>query len=150
MGGTKVMEIILYVSIALVAVAFAVLVYFLVQTLKALKHTLQNVASTLEGVEKQLRGVTVETTELLHKTNRLAEDIQVKSESLNSLFVQVKDVGTSLNHLNQSFRKVTTKVAAASEQQSEQVSKVLQWSDAALKMWQKWQINKKEVDGKVK
>ena len=72
------MIIILYLSVALIAVAFLVLVIYLSKTLKSLQLTLKNVASTLEGLEGQMKGITTETAELLHKTNRLAEDIQEK------------------------------------------------------------------------
>ncbi len=78
------MIIILYLSVALIAVAFLILVIYLSKTLKSVQMTLTNVASTLDGLEGQMKGITAETTELLHKTNRLAEDIQEKSEKLNT------------------------------------------------------------------
>ena len=54
----------------------------------------------MDGLSVQLEGVTTETTELLKKTNRLAEDIQKKSEKLNSVVDAVKDVGNSVSGLN--------------------------------------------------
>ena len=39
---------------------------------------LDHVAKTLDGVEGQVQGITRETTDLLHKANRLTEDIQEK------------------------------------------------------------------------
>ena len=70
--------LILYLSVALIAIAFLILVIYLSKTLKSLQGTLDNVATTLSGLEKQLDGVTKETTILLHKTNELASDIQDK------------------------------------------------------------------------
>lgn len=72
------MIIILYLSAALIAVSFLILVIYLSKTLKSLQVTLNHVAATLEGVEGQMKGITAETTELLNKTNRLADDIQEK------------------------------------------------------------------------
>ena len=43
-----------------------------------------------------MEGVTKETTELLHKTNRLAEDIEHKAEKLNTVVDAVKGVGESV------------------------------------------------------
>ncbi len=63
------MIIILYLSVALIAIAFLVLVIYLSKTLKSLQLTLKHVASTLEGLEGQMKGITTETAELLHKTN---------------------------------------------------------------------------------
>ena len=88
------MIIILYLSVALIAVAFLILVIYLSKTLKSVQMTLTNVASTLDGLEGQMKGITAETTELLHKTNRLAEDIQEKSEKLNTVVHAVQEVGT--------------------------------------------------------
>ena len=82
--------LILYLSVALIAIAFLILVIYLSKTLKSLQGTLDNVATTLSGLEKQLDGVTKETTILLHKTNELASDIQDKSESLNSVVMRLK------------------------------------------------------------
>ena len=66
------MILILYLSVALIAIAFLILVIYLSKTLKSLQMTLDNVAKTLSGLEKQLDGVTSETTMLLHKTNALS------------------------------------------------------------------------------
>lgn len=145
-GRCQYMEIILYLSVAIIAIAFAVLVYFVAQTLKSLKDTLSNTAKTLDSLEKQMNGLTTETTALLHKTNLLAEDIQGKSEALDTVFVQVKEVGTSLGKMNHSLKNITGKVTDEAERQSEQVTKVVQWGNAAMQIWQKWQVKKKATD----
>jgi uncharacterized protein YoxC len=74
-GMITAMEILLYLAAIIAAVAFAVLVIYLAKTLKASTRTLNNVANTLESLEKQMQGITTETTELLHKTNALADDV---------------------------------------------------------------------------
>ena len=139
---------ILYASVALIAVAFVILAVFAAQTLRSLQNTLNSVAATLAEFEKQLRGVTAETNELLHRTNRFAEDLQEKSIALNALFDHVKEVGQSLETINRSFRNVSNRIELASERHSEQVGKVFEWSDAAMKIWQKWRTKKKETDDK--
>ena len=75
------MEIILYLSAAVAAIAFFILVIYLSKTLKSLQVTLDSVSHTLGGLEKQLEGLTTESTLLLNKTNALAEDLQKKSEN---------------------------------------------------------------------
>ena len=40
----------------------------------SVKKNLDYVAKTLDGVEGQVQGITRETTDLLHKVNRLTED----------------------------------------------------------------------------
>ncbi len=51
-------------------------------------------AKTLDGVEGQVQGITRETTDLLHKVNRLTEDIQGKVDRLNSVVDAVKGIET--------------------------------------------------------
>jgi uncharacterized protein YoxC len=138
------MEIILYLSAAVAAIAFLVLVIFLSRTLKSLQLTLDSVAQTLDGLEKQMQGVTVETASLLHKTNVLAEDLQMKSENLNSVVHAVKNVGTSIQDFNSSIQKVSNKVQAGIDNNQEKISQIVQWSNVALEIRDKWKARTNE------
>ncbi|OLO40214.1 hypothetical protein BTR23_06880 [Alkalihalophilus pseudofirmus] len=136
--------IIVYISVAVVAVAFFILVLYLVQTLKSATKTLNNVADTVSSLEKQLQGVTKETEFLLQKTNRLADDIHEKSQSLNTMFDSVKDLGQSVQTVNDSLKKVSNTVARQSEQQSAQVAQAVQWGNAAIDLYSKWKEKKQQ------
>ncbi len=136
------LQIILYLSIAVIAIAFLILVIYLSKTLKSLQVTLDSVSKTLVGLEKQLDGVTRETTELLHKTNALAEDIQHKSENLNSVVVAVKDVGDTVRSFNGSIQKVTASVNNQFEENKDKIAAVVQWSQIFLEMKDKWKMRK--------
>lgn len=140
-GGANV-EIILYLSAAVAAIAFFVLVIYLAKTLKSLQGTLDSVAHTLTGLEKQLDGVTRETTELLHKTNELAEDIQEKSENLNSVVLAVKDVGHSVQRFNKSIQTITSKVDEEVERSQDKISQIVQWSNVFFELKDKWRAKK--------
>src|SRR3954462_9911016 len=136
------MQIILYLSVALIAIAFFVLVIYLSKTLKSLQVTLTSVSNTLSGLEKQLDGVTTETTLLLQKTNALAEDIQQKSESLNSVVEAVKNVGTTVSNFNGTLKNITNSVDLQVEESKEKISQVVQWGDILLELKEKWQARK--------
>lgn len=136
------MEIILYLSVAVIAIAFLVLVIYLSKTLKSLQVTLDNVSHTLAGLEKQLDGVTKETTVLLHKTNSLATDIQQKSENLNTVVTAVKEVGDSVRRFNGSIQKITSSVNTQLEQNKDKISQVVQWSNVLLEIKDKWKMRK--------
>lgn len=140
------MEIILYLSVALIAIAFMVLVIYLAKTLKALQGTLTSVSTTLVGIEKQLDGVTKETTELLQKTNTLADDIQDKSEKLTSVVDAVKDVGTTVSKFNGTLRNLTSSFDIQVEQNKEKVSQIVQWSNVILELKDKWNERKQPKD----
>jgi len=130
---------ILYLSVALIAIAFLILVIYLSKTLKSLQGTLDNVATTLSGLEKQLDGVTTETTLLLHKTNELASDIQDKSASLNSVVDAVKDVGESVRKFNGSIQNVTTSMNHQLEENKDKLVNVIQWGQVIFELKDKWQ-----------
>ena len=136
------MQIILYLSAALIAIAFFVLVIYLSKTLKSLQVTLTSVSNTLSGLEKQLDGVTTETTLLLQKTNALAEDIQEKSESLNSVVAAVKDVGTTVTRFNGTLQNISHSVDQQVEESKEKISQIVQWGNIILELKEKWQSRK--------
>lgn len=138
------MEIILYLSVAVIAIAFLVLVIYLAKTLKSLQGTLDNVSHTLAGLERQLDGVTKETTVLSHKTNSLATDIQQKSENLNSVVTAVKEVGDSVRKFNGSIQKITSSVNTQLEQNKDKISQVVQWSNVLLEIKDKWKMRKED------
>jgi uncharacterized protein YoxC len=138
------MQIILYLSVALIAIAFFVLVIFLSTTLKSFQVTLTNVSKTLSGLEKQLEGVTAETTILLQKTNALADDIKEKSDSLNSVVGAVKDVGITVTKFNGTLQNITQSVDKQVEESKEKVSQIVQWSHIILELRDKWQARKQQ------
>ena len=102
----------------------------------------QEAGQMLEGVEGQMKGITAETTELLNKTNRLADDIQEKSLKLNTVVDAVQEVGTSVRQFNNSIQQVSQSVTSAAEQNREKISQVVSWSNAALEIWNRWKQKK--------
>jgi uncharacterized protein YoxC len=138
------MQIILYLSVALIAIAFFVLVIFLSTTLKSFQVTLTSVSKTLTGLEKQLDGVTAETTILLQKTNALADDIKQKTDRLNSVVEAVKDVGTTVTKFNGTLQNITQTVDMQVEESKEKISQIIQWSNIVLELKDKWQARKQQ------
>ncbi|MCZ0755159.1 DUF948 domain-containing protein [Anoxybacillus sp. J5B_2022] len=130
------MKIILYLSVALIAVAFFILVIYLIKTLKTVQGTLQSLTKTIEGMEKQIQDIGTETAQLLHKTNAVADDVQKKVESLNVLFEAVKQVGSTVQTFNDALAKKWT----ANEQKFIQA---IQWGNAFFEIWGKWKEKKK-------
>lgn len=138
------MEIILYLSAAVAAIAFFILVLNVSKTLKSVDKTLDSLSRTVDRLEGQMQGVTSETTELLHKTNVLAEDIQQKTEQMNTVFYAVKDVGSSVQQLNQSVKNVTTNVASELEKNQHKISQAVQWGSVVKQMVDKFKERKEQ------
>ncbi|NBJ69041.1 MULTISPECIES: DUF948 domain-containing protein [Clostridia] len=131
------MEILAYIAAAIAAVAFVVLVVYLVITLKAARQTLHNVAETLTSLEQQMQGVTSETTQLLAKTNKLADDMNQKSSKLNSLFNGFKGIGDTVTEFNQSLRDLTNSVAKAANEDPEKTTQAIKWGTTLMELWKK-------------
>lgn len=136
------MEIILYLSAAVAAIAFLILVLNLSKTLKSVDNTLDTLSRTVDRLEGQLKDVTAETAELLHKTNALAEDVQHKTEQLNTVVYAVKDVGSSVHNLNHSLKKVTTTVASQMEKNQYKISQAVQWGNVVKQVIDKFKDDK--------
>jgi uncharacterized protein YoxC len=144
----KIMEWILYVSALIFAISFLVLVIFIGKTLKTFNKTLQDVSTTLNGLEKQLEGISKETEELLHKTNQLADDLQQKSSSLNHVVTAVKGVGETIHEFNRSLKKTTNSVVEKVEKNEGKMTQLLQWSQIAFEIKEKWDEMKKRKRNK--
>ena len=93
-----------------------------------------------------MQGVSLETTQLLHKTNALAEDLQKKSENLNTVVDAVKDVGSSIQNFNTSVQKISHKVKHEIENNQDKISQIVQWTNVAMEIRDKWRGKKKQSD----
>lgn len=77
---------IMEIIVGAIALAFIVLVIFLIRNLVALSKTMKKVDRLLGDVHRTLEGVSEEGTHLLHNTNKLVLDIKRKSEGVDLLF----------------------------------------------------------------
>ena len=136
------MEVILYIAAIIAAIGFLIFCVSVGMTLFSLKPILNSLAGTLSGIEGQMEGITRETTSLLSKTNSLAEDIQEKSEQLNSVVHAVKGIGDSVNGLNKSVQQITSSISTSVEQNEEKIAQVVQWSNVAIGIADKWKKRK--------
>lgn len=73
------MKIILYASIALIAVSFFILVVYIARTLTVLQETIRRLTAAIDHMDKEVQSIAAETTQLLKKTNELADGVQKKS-----------------------------------------------------------------------
>lgn len=75
---------------------------------------------------------------LLHKTNVLADDIQGKVEKLDTVVHAVKDVGNTIQDMNDSLRRVTTSISSVMVRNQDKVAQVVQWGAVAKELKDKW------------
>jgi uncharacterized protein YoxC len=131
-------KIILYASIALIAVSFFILVVYIARTLTALQETIRRVTAAIDHMDKEVQSIAAETTQLLKKTNALADGVQKKVEGLNLLVHAVSDVSSTVQSFSRSLQQISASVTKQVETHQEKVVKVMQWGNALMEIWEKW------------
>ena len=96
------------IGVFILALGFAVVVFFLIPVLKKLETTLGSTAETINTAQKSLENLTSETTLILYNTNETLLDINNKMSKLDPLFQIVHDTGESAHHLTSTMVRVTT------------------------------------------
>lgn len=132
------MAILGYISALVAAIAFAVLIIFLVKTLKTATTMMERVGNTMEQVEQQVQGITRESEAMLNRSNTIMEDVQTKTESINGFVGSLQNVGESVDNVNHSFRRVADSVSNYSSKQSEQITQVIRWGNAFIDLYARW------------
>ena len=94
-------------SIALVAVAFAVLVFFLIKTLKSAKESLDKVSQTLQEVQKTMDELTYEVKTTVRHANDITLDVQGKIQKIDPIMDSVKNLGDVMSELTLSVKQVS-------------------------------------------
>lgn len=135
----------LYIAALIFAIAFCVLVVYLVKVLKETERTMGNVANTLEGLESQMEGITTETTILLNHTNALAEDINQKSQQLNGLVDSISGLGTTVTRFNQSLQQASDSVTGIAFANKEETAQIIRWGTIIIEL-----LNKKKAKKNIK
>lgn len=102
---------IVQISVAVIALAVVVLVYYLVQTLKSARTSMEQVNSTLAAVQRQLEETVNETNRLLRNTQQITEDVQHKLAATDKIFSSVQQVGDAVHELSHSVKQVSASVS---------------------------------------
>jgi uncharacterized protein YoxC len=134
--------ILVYGSVLIIAVAFAVLVYFAIRTLRALESTMTNVSTVIVDVEKQLSGVSHELTSILNKTNKAADEIQKKTMALKKVSTLYHEIVEDVIKIQQQFKSFTESVSNNFQMHNDGIAKVLKISDSVFRFIEKWKERK--------
>ncbi|MNW35475.1 hypothetical protein D3C74_124730 [compost metagenome] len=96
------------ISIALIAVAFVVLVIFLIKTLRAAEKSLHTTAQTLQDVQKTIDELSVEVKQVVRQANEITSDLQHKMDQVDPVLESVKNVGDVLNEVTLAAKQVSS------------------------------------------
>ncbi|AMB98887.1 hypothetical protein AWM75_02270 [Aerococcus urinaehominis] len=116
------------VAALIAAIAFAVLVIFLVLFVRQLTKTISEVTETVDEVNKTIAvlrqdvdGISLEAQGLLNKSNTLLNDINGKVELVDPLFKAIGDVGVTVSEVNDSTKQLVLNVTSTANDQVDKV-----------------------------
>lgn len=118
------------ISAIIAAVAFVVLVYYLVETLKSLKQSLDEMRGVMTEVKADISTIAVEVKDVVHQTNQMTSNVRTKLNALDSLFDSVNDIGQIARELSQTVKQ--TAVTAIRSFKRRKEDKALMQREAAV------------------
>ncbi|MGG1636931.1 hypothetical protein BK120_18845 [Paenibacillus sp. FSL A5-0031] len=107
------MDLLMQISIAVIAIAFLVLLYSLIQTLKVLRGALDEMRQTVGSLRTEVTQISVEVKEAIHNTNAMTLDVRTKLSSLDVLFASVNDLGHALHSFTGAAKESAASVVAS-------------------------------------
>lgn len=132
------MEWIISVSVAIIAIAFCVLVYYVVTTLKTFAKSLERLTATVDRLEGKVDEITTETTGLIKKVNTLTDDVQEKSAKLNKIFDFSEEIAKTIYKFNESLSDISAGILKQVRENQDKIVQVIQWGNIILELKEKW------------
>ncbi|MBN8193855.1 DUF948 domain-containing protein [Bacillus sp. NTK074B] len=95
-------------SAAIAAVAFTILVVYLILTLRRVMHTLDETKKTLADTRSAVNGITEEAEELIHTANQISVDVKGKMKAVDPLVESAHDVGDMIQSVTSSVKRAAS------------------------------------------
>ncbi|GAA4868943.1 hypothetical protein GCM10023310_55800 [Paenibacillus vulneris] len=135
---------IIQISVAVIAIAFVVLVVFLITTLRSVTSLLGQTNTTIRELQNEVKNMTQEASELLGHTNEVTMDILQKLHALEPVFDSVKLAGEAVEEVTSSVKQASAAAARTiKEKVTEEacrpmagtIAKALQLAPVVLEAW---------------
>ncbi|NEZ41438.1 DUF948 domain-containing protein [Paenibacillus alvei] len=98
---------ILEISALLAAIAFAVLVFYLIQTLLSAKRSLERAADTLEQVQQTVSLLSGDLQGVAKNANELSQDLSEQLKKMEPVMDSVQHAGEALNEISIAAKQVS-------------------------------------------
>ncbi|WP_060672678.1 DUF948 domain-containing protein [Rossellomorea vietnamensis] len=95
-------------SAAIAAVAFTILVVYLILTLRRVMNTLDETKKTLADTRSAVNGITEEAEELIHTANQISVDVKGKMKAVDPLVESAHDVGDMIQSVTSSVKRAAS------------------------------------------
>ncbi|OAB45825.1 DUF948 domain-containing protein [Paenibacillus antarcticus] len=98
------------ISVVIIAVAFAVLVVFLIKTLKAATISLEKTSQTLQEVQKTIDELGYEVKQTVRHANDITVDLQAKMKQIDPVIESVHNLGEVLSEVTYAAKQLSSTV----------------------------------------
>ncbi|WP_374016868.1 DUF948 domain-containing protein [Paenibacillus thiaminolyticus] len=95
------------ISALIAALAFAVLVVFLIQTLRSAKQSLDEVSRTMEDVQQTVQMLSGDLQAIARNANHMTEELQGQLKKIEPVADSVQNAGEALNELTLAAKQIS-------------------------------------------
>ncbi|WII38648.1 DUF948 domain-containing protein [Paenibacillus thiaminolyticus] len=95
------------ISALIAALAFAVLVVFLIQTLRSAKQSLDKASKTMEDVQQTVQMLSGDLQAIARNANHMTEELQGQLKKIEPVADSVQNAGEALNELTLAAKQVS-------------------------------------------
>ncbi|MDG0872043.1 DUF948 domain-containing protein [Paenibacillus thiaminolyticus] len=95
------------ISALIAALAFAVLVVFLIQTLRSAKQSLDKASRTMEDVQQTVQMLSGDLQAIARNANHMTEELQGQLKKIEPVADSVQNAGEALNELTLAAKQVS-------------------------------------------
>ncbi|REK71357.1 DUF948 domain-containing protein [Paenibacillus paeoniae] len=106
--GHNCMNLVVEISIVVVAIATVVMLLAAFRTLKLAGAAIEDVQKTLGDLRVEMLQISHDAREVVRNTNAVTMDAQKKMKELDSLFSSVKEIGQATRAVTQSVKEAAT------------------------------------------
>lgn len=142
---------ILEISAAVAALAFAVLVCYLVTLIQSVKRSLTDTNETLARIRGELETVSKQSVTLLAASEQLVRGVDDKVQALDPIARSVRQTGEAISQVTDSVKQVSAAVSRSAngigktvERNQSRLSEMADYAVYGWQIWQKWQAHRSE------
>jgi len=133
------MQGILYFALMLLAIGFAIIVFYICYLLMRVASTFKSVGKTAHDMEEKMRVITPELQNTMKESSKLVDDIYDKLKATDSVVDTVGNIGTSVHTMNQVYK---IKRDRTSDEEIFQKAKPflegIKWSEVGTELYSNW------------
>lgn len=110
-------------SVAVIALAFVVLVFFVVRTLQAAEKSLNKTSQTLQEVQQTVDELSYELKQVVRQVNDISGDVKHKMNQIEPVMESVQNVGEVLSEVTLAAKQVSSAVVNRFQKSSQKIKK---------------------------